>query len=380
MKAISTLTKRVTKGRCTCRILLGAIMLLCILPKAFSQQSSQQKMHVGADSLFRFSYRPQVRMFETRLGKNSQSLKELAASLRTFRKGIDTIYIEGYSGTLGNERADRGTAFWRCINLKGYLINTKQMRERDFKTRNYPFAHEQWGEVVLLSLSPFITLPSKPVEKEDSVAIEVEIVQKETVQPLSTDASVMPEQQMVTEQQSVDLQSVSLQPSPKERYFSLKTNLAAWAGTILNVAADLQVGPHLSLELPLLWCPWYAGSRHAVRTFTLQPEARYWLSKPGMGHFIGIHAHISWFNVKWNDHRYQDPDRPLLGGGISYGYLLPLSSRWGAEFTLGAGYTNMRYDTYYNIDNGVRSGTQTKNYWGITRVGISLVYRLNGAK
>lgn len=164
------------------------------------------------------------------------------------------------------------------------------------------------------------------------------------------------------------------------RYFSLKTNLAAWAGTMLNVAADLQVGPHFSLELPLLWCPWYVTDRHAVRTFTLQPEARYWLSKPGTGHFIGLHAHISWFNVKWNGNRYQDPDRPLLGGGISYGYLLPLGSRWGAEFTLGAGYANLKYDTYYNIDNGGRFDTQTRNYWGITRVGISLVYRLNGAK
>ena len=82
-----------------------------------------------------------------------------------------------------------------------------------------------------------------------------------------------------------------------------------------------------------------------MKTFTLQPEARYWLSKPGSGHFFGLHAHVGWFNVKWNRDRYQDADRPLLGAGVSYGYLLPLGGHWAGEFTLGAGYANMKYDT-----------------------------------
>ena len=33
--------------------------------------------------------------------------------------------------------------------------------------------------------------------------------------------------------------------------------------------------------------------------------------------------------------------------------------------------------TYYNMDNGARINTRTKNYWGITRVGLSVVYRFN---
>ena len=92
---------------------------------------------------------------------------------------------------------------------------------------------------------------------------------------------------------------------------------------------------------------------------------------------VGLHAHVGWFNVKWNRDRYQDADRPLLGAGVSYGYLLPLGGHWAGEFTLGAGYANMKYDTYYNIDNGARIDTRTKNYWGITRMGLSIVYRFN---
>ena len=81
------------------------------------------------------------------------------------------------------------------------------------------------------------------------------------------------------------------------------------------------------------------------------------------------------FNLKWEDTRYQAEKWPLLGTGISYGYKLPFSRHWGAEFTLGAGYANMKYNTYYNIENGAKLDTRKRNYWGITRAGASLVYR-----
>lgn len=95
----------------------------------------------------------------------------------------------------------------------------------------------------------------------------------------------------------------------------------------------------------------------------------------GQGHFVGVHAHVGVFNVKWQDDRFQTAGRPLLGAGVTYGYSLPFSAHWGAEFLIGAGYANMKYDRFYNIDNGAKMGTDTFNYWGITRLGISLVYR-----
>lgn len=179
--------------------------------------------------------------------------------------------------------------------------------------------------------------------------------------------------------QNGDRASVKATPS-SGRYLAVKTNLAAWAGTIINIAADVQVAKHVSIELPVLWCPWQVSDKHAVKTFTIQPEARYWLARPGGGHFFGVHAHAGWFNVRWNRDRYQSTDRPLLGAGIGYGYLLPLGKHWAGEFTLGAGYANTRYDTFYNIGNGARIDTRAKNYWGITRVGVSLVYRFDTNK
>lgn len=162
----------------------------------------------------------------------------------------------------------------------------------------------------------------------------------------------------------------------KGRYIAIKTNLAYQAAAVSNLAVEVQCTDRISVELPLIWSFWDMEQEHGIRTFALQPEARWWTgSAVGKGHFFGVHAHMAWFNIKWNDNRYQSNNRPLLGAGLSYGYKLPLDEHWGAEFSLGAGYANMRYDTYYNVDNGARIDTRQRHYWGLTRLGLSLVYR-----
>jgi len=163
------------------------------------------------------------------------------------------------------------------------------------------------------------------------------------------------------------------------RYSALKTNLAAWAAGCVNLAYETQIGKHFSIDIPVMWSSWDISQKHALRIIAIQPEFRYWLEKPGQGHFFGVHAQAARYNLKWNDNRYQDVNRPLFGGGIGYGYSLPFNETWGMEFNLGAGYANTRYNVYHNTPN-VKDGqlydTRTKNYWGITRVGVSFIYKL----
>ena len=316
----------------------------------------------ASDSTFVFHYPPCIQMFKADYKSNRQTLQLLKKRLQTFSKGKDTLYVNGYSGECDNDSRNRRTAFHRCNNLKGFLINYYGLRERDFKTVNTPHNHPDLGDIVVISYSSLPLLKqmeedvskSLPAEKEQKTEeITPVVVEKET-EPVREEQEIkeeiqQAEQQATPVQQEVksDLErtdqpmqtdkSVSA-PQTSSRYVAVKTNLAAWAGTIMNLAADVQVSEHFSVELPVLWCPWYVSDKHAVKTFTIQPEARYWLSKPGKGHFFGVHAHVGWFNVKWNRDRYQDTDRPLLGAGISYGYLLPFNAHWAGEFTLGAGY------------------------------------------
>ena len=137
------------------------------------------------------------------------------------------------------------------------------------------------------------------------------------------------------------------------------------------------MGRQFTMDIWGAYNAWKFPDDMRLNLYLIQPEVRFWPCRKFEGHFFGVHAHMGWYSVKWKRDRYQDTGRPLLGAGISYGYLLPFNAHWAGEFTLGAGYANTRYDTYYNIDNGARIDTRTKNYWGITRVGISVVYRFN---
>lgn len=160
------------------------------------------------------------------------------------------------------------------------------------------------------------------------------------------------------------------------RYFSISTNLVPWAGMHVNLAPEVQVSRHLTVQVPVLWCPWNISSHRSVKSFALRPECRRWFGgkAAGYGHFVGIHASVAWFNLRNGDNRYQWVGRPLLGIGASYGYALQLCERFGMEFTLGLGWVNMRYNRYYNIPDGALIDRSVTNYFGIDRIGVSLRY------
>ena len=357
------------------KTLLALVLMLSVCAVSYGQADRP----AAAEKTATFVFLPGNDLFL--LKGNETELERLYALVEDYRTeiaaGAMPVYVDGYCASLPTSKENLTTAFVRANRVKSELILSKGLTEANFITNNYARAYLNNKDIVVVTLRIPATKEPEPV-KEQSKQDEAE--RKETK------AEVKPQPEPVVEKQP---QSDSEQTSPRQtsqpiegdacvsegRYVALKTNLAAWAGTIMNIAAEVQVGKHVSVELPVLWCPWHIGSKHAVKTFTVQPEVRYWLRQPGGGHFFGVHAHAGWFNVLWDKDRYQDTDRPLLGAGISYGYLLPFSKHWAGEFTLGAGYSNMRYDTFYNIDNGARIDTRNKNYWGITRVGLSVVYR-----
>lgn len=160
-----------------------------------------------------------------------------------------------------------------------------------------------------------------------------------------------------------------------KRYAAVKTNLPMATVAIPNLVVEVQLHKHITVDFPVMWSISDIEREHAIRGIAFQPEGRWWIEEAGKGHFFGVHAHFAWFNAKWKDNRYQTEKLPLMGAGISYGYKLPISRHWGAEFNLGAGYARMEYNTYYNIENGAWINKRVRNYWGITRLGLSLVYR-----
>jgi len=160
------------------------------------------------------------------------------------------------------------------------------------------------------------------------------------------------------------------------RYIAIKTNLAYDACAILNIAGEVEVADKITAELPVAWSLWDLEPDKGLRIVALQPGIRYYFNRIGSGHAIGADISVAWYNLKHGSKRYQDTSRPLSGLGINYSYTLPLTADWSAEFLIGVGYANTRYNTYENVSNGPLLSTHIHNYFGPTRLAISLVYTL----
>lgn len=156
----------------------------------------------------------------------------------------------------------------------------------------------------------------------------------------------------------------------------LSSNAIPFSLTILNAGAEFLVTPKFSVEIPVFYCPWTISRNFSIRTLAVQPEVRYWFNDVRRGHYLGIHANVAQFNVLIHHDRYQDAKHPLLGAGISYGYLLPINARWSARFSLGVGYCFTQYQRFYNIANGALIDNRSTHYIGVDMIGISITYNL----
>lgn len=178
---------------------------------------------------------------------------------------------------------------------------------------------------------------------------------------------------------SVD-KPLSVYTPNKRPAFSIKTNLLYYTLGVLNIGGEFYMSDKLSIDVPITYSPYSLSRNYTFQTLSIQPECRYWLNSVSAGHFAGIHTHVAYYNVAIdNKSRYQDKggSSPLWGFGFTYGYALPLKGNWGMEFLIGAGYANIKCDEFYNIPNGALVDSFDKNYWGITRVGVNLIYKFN---
>lgn len=159
-----------------------------------------------------------------------------------------------------------------------------------------------------------------------------------------------------------------------------------------NVLYDLTLTPNLGIEIGLekkstlylsgSYNPFTFSDHKKFKHWLVQPEYRYWLCEKFAGTFMGFHIHGGEFSVanldlpfsfmsQLKDHRYEGY---FYGGGISIGHQWILSKRWSLEAQLGIGYARIEYDKYECADCGPKLKDSHYNYFGPTKVGVSLIY------
>ena len=78
--------------------------------------------------------------------------------------------------------------------------------------------------------------------------------------------------------------------------YAVKTNLAYWATTTLNIGGEIALAPRMTLDMTANYNPFHFRGNKKIMHWAVQPEWRYWTCRRFMGHFIGVHAHGGKYN------------------------------------------------------------------------------------
>lgn len=203
--------------------------------------------------------------------------------------------------------------------------------------------------------------------------------------PAPADDETSPDEHVeIDEVQNVPVSEPQLSVTELEEpfRFAVKTNLLYLGAGVANIGVDFCVSDNFSVELPVNYSPYTIKRDYKLRMFSIHPEVKYWFNKAMKGHYVALQGHVGWFNVALNDKdRYQDrDDMPLLGIGVNYGYSLPIYKNLSLEFSVGVGYAHIEYDVFYNVDNGISYNNGVKDYFGLTKAAIGIVYNFNVKK
>ena len=168
---------------------------------------------------------------------------------------------------------------------------------------------------------------------------------------------------------------------------SIKSNLLYDATASMNLGLEFRTGDKTSFEIPVTYNPWTFADNRKWKLLLIQPELRFWTDETFNGHFFGLHGHYAVYNVSklrhppfseyMNTHRFQGW---LAGAGLSYGYRWNFENRWGLEATIGVGYAYLSYDKFECDGCGRWLESETKNYFGPTKAGLTLIYNIGGGK
>lgn len=152
---------------------------------------------------------------------------------------------------------------------------------------------------------------------------------------------------------------------------ALKTNMLYWGATTPNASVEIGLSRKFTTDWQLAYNPWTFKDDRKMRFWLVQPELRYWFCESFEGHFVGAHLHGAQYYGGFSDKRY---DGYLAGGGVTYGYNWILSSHWNLEALIGAGYARLWYKESPRISCSKCHEDKTKDYWGLTKLAVSVSY------
>lgn len=226
----------------------------------------------------------------------------------------------------------------------------------------------------------------KTIDNVDEFVVEEiqDELSAEEPSPVKEDKPAMDTAVVETVQEPIEESVQQEEPSKEKKpyYIAAKTNLLYDAAIVPNVGFEVYLGKNFSVAGNWMYS-WWKSDRVSWywRTYGGDLALRYWLGraakeKPLTGHHIGLYGQILTYDIEVGGRGYLG-DRWSYGGGLEYGYSLPLRQRLNIDFTLGVGYLGGEFQEYLPIDGHyVWQVTKMRNWIGPTKLEVSLIWQL----
>ena len=163
-----------------------------------------------------------------------------------------------------------------------------------------------------------------------------------------------------------------------------------------NVLYDVVLVPNIGIEVGLpkqftISADWFgtwlsSNKRHVYwQGYGGYLTLRYYFGKQAIshrftGHHVGVYGSLLTYDIEFGGKGYQAA-KPGFGGGIEYGYSLPISHNLCFDFNIGVGYQGGEYKTYEPAKDGtghyVWQATYRRHWWGPTKAEISLKWLIS---
>lgn len=168
---------------------------------------------------------------------------------------------------------------------------------------------------------------------------------------------------------------------PIDQVVSLRTNIPYWLMLAPNGGIEFHIGGHFSILLEGAVTYWNKKTDTGDKGIYVAgggPEFRYWFGddRSEAGHVVGLYGQYADFDIKLNEKGRQGT---AIGGGISYGYYMPVGRRWAFEFGIGLGYLSNKMDVYkWNpvVKKNLWMEHKTKAWIGPTKVNATVIFRI----
>ena len=350
------------------RLLLLPLFALLTVPLA-----AQDREALQTDSVYEFRFVPRKDMFFIPYRDNLAELERLSALVARYKEAITggqtPIFVDAYCNSMPGKAENKAVARTRANRVKSELILHQGLTEECFVTHS----HADKGDWVTVRVTvPHPTEVPAATRAGNEEAAETAVEDKAAEIAMKDKAPTM-EKAAATEKVTAAEETGIVEKSGHT--LALRANLLRWATLTPDLGIEWRVSCHVGILVNGSWTSWsWSGKDRRYALWKVSPEVRYYIGKENRG-YLGVMYHIGEFNCKLGATGRQGD---YQGGGITGGYLLELNRALSLDFHAGIGYTRAEYDKYKVTDGvRVREGSDSKDYWGINQLGITLVWKFN---